>query len=115
MGVGNLVFVLDKTLFASRQDHLVRGQIDESSMTTMKHFHSSGRIKAGKLIFLKNQQHLIFPQVLCSAVAVVQHYLHTAVFTWMLVEGLNLYYKLVKIFDIKRPYAFYSAIGWGKG
>ena len=58
---------------------------------------------------------IIFPQVLCSAVAVVQHYLHTAVFTWMLVEGINLYFKLVKVFDLKRPYTLYSAIGWGKG
>ncbi|XP_044169377.1 uncharacterized protein LOC122953512 [Acropora millepora] len=73
LGVGNLVFVLDKTLFASRQDHLA----------------------------------------LCSVVAVVQHYLHTAVFTWMLVEGINLYIKLVKVFSVKKLYAMYLAIGWG--
>ncbi|XP_015780085.1 PREDICTED: uncharacterized protein LOC107357960 [Acropora digitifera] len=73
LGVGYLVFVLDKTLFASREDH----------------------------------------PALCSAVAVVQHYLHTAVFTWMLVEGINLYIKLVKVFSVKKLYPMYLAIGWG--
>ena len=74
--------------------------------------------KFGPLIYFLNfvsMMNIIFHQVLCSAVAVVQHYLHTAIFTWMLVEGINLYSKLVKIFDVKRPYALYSAIGWGKG
>ena len=44
----------------------------------------------------------------------VQHYLHTAVFTWMLVEGINLYIKLVKVFSVKKQYAMYLVIGWGK-
>ncbi|XP_068709163.1 uncharacterized protein [Montipora foliosa] len=73
LGLGNLVFVLDKTLFDTRQEH----------------------------------------PALCSAVAVVQHYLHTAVFTWMLVEGINLYIKLVKVFSVKKQYAMYLVIGWG--
>ncbi|XP_068709170.1 uncharacterized protein [Montipora foliosa] len=73
LGLGNLVFVLDKTSFDTRQEH----------------------------------------PALCSAVAVVQHYLHTAVFTWMLVEGINLYIKLVKVFSVKKQYAMYLVIGWG--
>ncbi|XP_068707413.1 corticotropin-releasing factor receptor 1-like [Montipora foliosa] len=73
LGLGNLVFVLDKTSFDKRQE---------------------------------------LP-ALCSAVAVVQHYLHTAVFTWMLVEGINLYIKLVKVFSVKKQYAMYLVIGWG--
>ena len=44
----------------------------------------------------------------------VQHYLHTAVFTWMLVEGINLYIKLVKVFSVKKHFPLYLAIGWGK-
>ncbi|XP_078357682.1 uncharacterized protein LOC144642574 [Oculina patagonica] len=73
LGLGNLVFVLDKTLFASRQEHLA----------------------------------------LCSAVTVIQFFFHTAVFTWMLVEGINLYIKLVKVFSMKKQYATYVAVGWG--
>jgi len=73
LGLGNLVFVLDKSLFASRRDHVA----------------------------------------ICSAVTVCQFLFHTALFTWMLVEGINLYIKLVKVFSVKRQYVAYLAIGWG--
>lgn len=53
-------------------------------------------------------------QALCSAVTVFQFFVHTALFTWMLVEGINLYIKLVKVFSVKRQYVAYLAIGWGK-
>ena len=55
-----------------------------------------------------------FLQALCSAVTVFQFFFHTALFTWMLVEGINLYIKLVKVFSTKRQYIAYLAIGWGK-
>ena len=29
-------------------------------------------------------------------------------------EGINLYIKLVKVFSVKKLYAMYLAIGWGK-
>jgi len=32
----------------------------------------------------------------------------------MLVEGINLFIKLVKVFSVKRQYVAYLAIGWGK-
>ncbi|KAJ7385557.1 hypothetical protein OS493_015135 [Desmophyllum pertusum] len=73
LGLGNLVFVLDKNLFTTRQDHVA----------------------------------------LCSAVTVIQFYLHTALFTWMLVEGINLYIKLIKVFSVKKQYVAYVAMGWG--
>ncbi|CAH3022119.1 unnamed protein product, partial [Porites evermanni] len=49
---------------------------------------------------------------LCSALAVFQYYFQTALFTWMLVEGVNLYIKLVKVFSVKQQYATYIGIGW---
>ncbi|XP_020605509.1 adhesion G-protein coupled receptor D1-like isoform X1 [Orbicella faveolata] len=73
LGLGNLVYVLDKSLFASRRDHVV----------------------------------------MCSVVTVCQFLFYTALFTWMLVEGINLYIKLVKVFPVKRQYVAYLAIGWG--
>ena len=45
---------------------------------------------------------------------VVQFFFHTALFAWMLVEGINLYIKLVKVFSVKRQYVAYLAIGWGE-
>ena len=53
-------------------------------------------------------------QAICSAVTVFQFFFHTALFTWMLVEGMNLYIKLVKVFSVRRQYVAYFAIGWGE-
>ncbi len=53
-------------------------------------------------------------QALCSAVTVIQFFFQTALFTWMLVEGINLYIKLVKVFFVKKQYVTYVSIGWGK-
>ncbi|XP_066029944.1 uncharacterized protein [Pocillopora verrucosa] len=50
---------------------------------------------------------------LCSAMAVLQHITHTAIFTWMLVEGIHLYIKLVKVFSVHKLYITYIVIGWG--
>lgn len=54
------------------------------------------------------------PQAACTAVAVMRHFFHTAVFTWMLVEAVNLFIKLVKVISTKTFYMTYLAIGWGR-
>lgn len=50
---------------------------------------------------------------LCIAVAVIRHFFHTAVFTWMLVEAVNLFMKLVKVISTKTFFMTYLSIGWG--
>ena len=45
--------------------------------------------------------------------AVFQHFSHIAIFTWMLVEGIHLYVKLVKVFSVQKLYITYVIIGWG--
>ncbi|CAH3033598.1 unnamed protein product [Porites lobata] len=50
---------------------------------------------------------------LCSVVAVIRHFFQTAVFTWMLVEAVNLFMKLVKVISTKTFYMAYLSIGWG--
>ncbi|RMX58681.1 hypothetical protein pdam_00019449 [Pocillopora damicornis] len=52
-------------------------------------------------------------QTICSVIAAVQHYLYTSLYTWMLIEGINLYLKIVKVFSFGNSYATYSLIGWG--
>ena len=49
-------------------------------------------------------------------VAALLHYFFTAVFTWMLCEGIMLYFLLVKVFNtgLGRNRLFYLAIGWGR-
>ncbi|KAL9983045.1 hypothetical protein ACROYT_G005169 [Oculina patagonica] len=53
--------------------------------------------------------------VLCSTVTVIQHYIDTTLYMWMLVEGINLYLKMVKVFTAERPihYLSYILLGWG--
>ncbi|XP_073235095.1 putative adhesion G protein-coupled receptor E4P [Porites lutea] len=51
--------------------------------------------------------------VLCSTVVVTLHFLETALLTWMFVEGINLYNKLVKVFSMRKQYLAFAAIGWG--
>ena len=56
------------------------------------------------------------PQVACKVVAALLHYFFTAVFTWMLCEGIMLYFLLVKVFNtgLGQKKWFYFAIGWGE-
>ena len=53
-------------------------------------------------------------QALCSVVALIRHFFQTAVFTWMLVEAVNLFMKLIKVISTKTFYMTYLSIGWGK-
>ena len=52
----------------------------------------------------------------CTTVAILLHYFFTAGFTWMLCEGIMLYYKLIKVFNTgfipKRRH--YMLFGWCK-
>ena len=52
-------------------------------------------------------------QAACTAVAVLRHFFQTAVFTWMLVEAVNLFIKLVKVISTETFYMTYLTIGWG--
>ena len=41
------------------------------------------------------------------------HYLYLSVFGWMLVEGINLYYKIIKVYGAEKPrMKLYMVIGW---
>ncbi len=54
-------------------------------------------------------------QVACVFVAALLHYLFTAVFFWMLCEGIMLYLMLVVVFSqISKKWWIFFIIGWGK-
>ena len=53
-------------------------------------------------------------QTICSVIAAVQHYLYTSLYTWMLIEAINLFLEIVKVFSFGKSYATYIFIGWGK-
>ncbi|VDN02908.1 unnamed protein product [Thelazia callipaeda] len=51
----------------------------------------------------------------CSIIAGILHYFFLAAFSWMLLEGFELYYMLVKVFqpkDSKRPYLILFGYGF---
>ena len=55
-------------------------------------------------------------QVGCKVVAVLLQYLFTAVFSWMLCEGIVQYFLLVKVFNtgLGERKLFYLVVGWGE-
>ena len=45
--------------------------------------------------------------------AILLHYIFLTVFGWMLVQGINLYYKFVKVYGAeKNRLPLYFGIGW---
>ncbi|XP_077983985.1 adhesion G protein-coupled receptor L3-like [Glandiceps talaboti] len=49
----------------------------------------------------------------CKVVAALLHYFLTALFLWMMIEGINMYVVLVKVFDRSNNIKKYLALGWG--
>ncbi|XP_072014184.1 adhesion G-protein coupled receptor D1-like [Amphiura filiformis] len=53
-------------------------------------------------------------QTLCKITAMTIHYLYMCVFCWMLVEGINLFIKVVLVFNTeKSKLMYYALLGWG--
>ncbi|CAC5387265.1 ADGRD1 [Mytilus coruscus] len=53
-------------------------------------------------------------KTVCAIVAAILHYFYTAVFVWMLVEGLLLYSKVVQVFGTEKSrVTYYCIFGWG--
>lgn len=52
----------------------------------------------------------------CISIAVLLHLFYTATFTWMLCEGIQLYFKIIAVFDSesKAKRYIYFVIGWGE-
>ncbi|XP_072033917.1 adhesion G protein-coupled receptor L2-like [Amphiura filiformis] len=53
-------------------------------------------------------------EAICRGVAIMLHYFFTAVFCWMLVEGIHLYLQIVRVFSAGKDRLIpYMAVGWG--
>ena len=53
-------------------------------------------------------------QGVCIFVSVLLHYFYLVAFDWMLVEGLLLYFKVVKVFNIHTKLTLFYIYSWGK-
>nr|XP_006814219.1 PREDICTED: latrophilin-3-like [Saccoglossus kowalevskii] len=52
-------------------------------------------------------------ETLCTVVAVLLHYLYLAVFSWMLVQGVQLFMKIRKVFNSNIRVLYFCLFGWG--
>ncbi|RDD47837.1 Adhesion G-protein coupled receptor D1 [Trichoplax sp. H2] len=49
----------------------------------------------------------------CKFLAIYQHFFFLAIFSWMLVEGIHLYFQIVTVFETKSKTIIYYSLGWG--
>jgi hypothetical protein len=70
------------------------------------------------LKFKKSNLHVIsfyLFQTLCSCVAGFLHYLFLASFSWMCIEGIHLYMKIVRVYRTESMRMMYCYVfGWGE-
>lgn len=54
-------------------------------------------------------------QITCGIVAGVLHYFFLAAFTWMLLEGFQLYFLLIEVFEAEKSRrGYFYLFGYGK-
>ncbi|EDV26166.1 uncharacterized protein TRIADDRAFT_55994 [Trichoplax adhaerens] len=51
--------------------------------------------------------------VICKVVAIGLHYFLLAMFSWMLMEALHLYFQIISVFNTKSRLKLYYILGWG--
>jgi hypothetical protein len=68
----------------------------------------------GYIIFLAGIDSAVKNRIGCAVVAALLHYFFTAVFCWMLCEGIMLYLMLVLVFNrISKKWWLFFLLGWG--
>ena len=55
-----------------------------------------------------------FPQAACVTIAALIQYFLMAAFHWMLIEGIDLYFSVVKVYNINTKMYIYHVISWCK-
>ena len=55
-----------------------------------------------------------FPQAACVTIAALMQYFLMAAFCWMLIEGIYLYFFVVKVYNINTKMYMYHVISWGE-
>ena len=57
---------------------------------------------------------LFFLQAACITIATLIQYFLMAAFCWMLIEGIYLYFFVVKVYNINTKMYMYHVISWGE-
>ena len=53
-------------------------------------------------------------QVTCKVISVLLHFFYLSAIFWMLVEGLQIYSSIVKVFGGESKQRYFYFLGWGK-
>ena len=65
------------------------------------------------MLFIYLVYFTFFFQALCIAVAIAVNYLYLIAFGWMIMEGVLLYLKVVKVFNISTNIKYFYGFTWG--
>ncbi|XP_065912159.1 uncharacterized protein [Dysidea avara] len=84
-------------------------------MHNFVHLNLSVALLLGYTTFLAGIETATENDIACTIVAVLLHYFFTAVFTWMMCEGIMIYLLLVKVFSsfITKKRWIFLLLGWG--
>ena len=79
------------------------------------HLNLSIALLLSYVVFLAGVDTAVGSTIGCAFVAALLHYLFTAVFCWMLCEGIMIFLKLVLVFSsFHKKWWFFLLVGWGK-
>ena len=79
------------------------------------HLNLSIALLLGYVVFLAGIDTAVGNRIGCAFVAALLHYLFTAVFSWMLCEGIMLYLMLVVVFSkFSQKWWCFLLLGWGE-
>ncbi len=79
------------------------------------HLNLSIALLLGYVVFLAGVDTAIGNRIGCAFVAALLHYLFTAVFCWMLCEGIMVFLMLVLVFStLSKKWWFFLILGWGE-
>ncbi|XP_072048584.1 adhesion G-protein coupled receptor D1-like [Amphiura filiformis] len=77
------------------------------------HIHLAASLMVALCLFLIGME-MTNNKIVCTVIAMLLHFLFLSVFGWMMVEGINLYFKIVKVYGSeKNRMPLYIGIGYG--
>lgn len=95
-----------------KKEKAYRSLVRSTNTNQLLHFYFSTKICKITYTFLLISSST---QDICFVATILTFYLYLAVFAWMLVEGVHLYFLIVRVFGRnERHRRNYHIFGWGK-
>lgn len=85
-----------------------------SNFKTLCAHYAIGHLYHSSIHFRFNSQKHFLLQVTCKVISVLLHFFYLSAIFWMLVEGLQIYSSIVKVFGGESKQRYFYFLGWGK-